>query len=130
MASIRVNGRTINLGEGGNYREIHINGNGSFSVDGVSFTDVNIFSDDNPTLVIEGFVANIKMERGSVKCGNVSGDIKASGSVTCGDVAQSVDASGSVTCNNINGDARAGGSINARGHLKGSIRAGGSVNIG
>ena len=130
MASISCNGRTINLGAGGTYREIHINGKGAVYVEGDVVNEFgNIFAITNtPHITFEGFVANITVQTASATVnGDVKGNVKAVGSVTCNNVEGSVDAGGSITCNNVNSNADAGGSMTINGRVGGSVSAGGSI---
>ena len=130
MASISFNGRTVNLGAGGTYREIHINGKGAVYVDGDVVQEFgDTFSITNtPHITFEGFVGNITVQTASATVnGDVKGNVKAGGSVTCKNVGCSVVASGSITCNSVNANADAGGSMTINGRVGGNVSAGGSI---
>lgn len=60
---------------------------------------------------IEGRVGAVTVERGSVTCQNVEGDLTASGSVKCGNVSGNVKASGSIKCGSVGGSIKASGSV-------------------
>lgn len=130
MASISFNGRTVNLGAGGTYREICVNNKGAVYVEGDVVNEFgNIFSITNtPHITFEGFVGNITVQTASAQVnGDVQGNVKAGGFVTCNNVGGSVDASGSINCNNVNSNADAGGSMTINGRVGGNVSAGGSI---
>lgn len=122
--NIIANGQIINsvISTGNNVtitsagRTVYVNG---IQIDGTP---------DTLDIRIEGGVANVKAERGSITCGDVQGDVDAAGSVSCGNVAGKVDAGGSVSCDNVASSVSAGGSIKAS-KLMGSANAGGSISI-
>lgn len=123
MNKIIVNGVEI---EAGDLTNVSISvTDGVVSIDGRAVTD----KVTEVKIDLQGVLASLKVDRGSVNCQNVTGNINAGGNIKCNDVGGSVDASGSVTCGNVAKNVEAGGSIEC-GEVGGDVEAGGSVKCG
>ena len=118
MNKITINGQTYTSLSG----DVNII-NGRVIIDG---KDVTAAQGPELKIKVEGSIQNLKVDRGSVECGDVGGDVDAGGSVSCGNVSGEVDAGGSVNCGNVGKSVDAGGSVNCS-NVEGSIDAGGSV---
>ena len=105
MSKITINGVTIEIPDGAS---VSIN-NGDVIVNGKKSDFAKINSEVR--VDVHGNVGDLKVDKGSVNCGNVN---------------QSVNAGGSVNAENIGGNVSAGGSVNAD-DIGGNVSAGGSV---
>lgn len=81
-------------------------------------------------ITVEGGLANLRTEVGSVTVHGNVGHVSADGSVTVdGKVEGDVNCGGSVTCGDVGKDVKAGGSVKC-GKVGGNVKAGGSVSRG
>lgn len=119
MATVRINGVRYEVEGDVNVIDtvggiVHVNGRPVGSEIPASRLDV----------VVEGVITgDLRVVNGSVKCGDVGGNVDAGGSVSCGKISGCVDAGGSVTCGDgVEGDVDAGGSVTCA-YVNGDIDA-------
>jgi hypothetical protein len=117
MGVVIVNGNSIEVPDGASISVV----NGTVYIDG---NQVGSAVNNQIKIKVEGTLASLTVDRGSVECQNVEGNVKCGGSATAANVGGKVDAGGSVQCGDVGGDVDAGGSVQC-GKVNGSVDAGG-----
>lgn len=119
MNTVIINGNKIEVPDGTSISVV----NGDVIIGG---NQVGTAINNEIKIKVEGTLTSLKVDRGSVECDDVHGNVDAGSNVVCKNVGGSVDAGSNVQCGDVGGDIEAGSNVTC-GKVSGDIDAGGNV---